>query len=62
MIGLHHIDQELAARQRFGQPYKNKELEAKRRTAVLYLRHCSKVGWWMDRIPRSPAKLTAVEK
>ena len=45
MIGLFAVDKELQARRIFGQPYRNRELERKRRSAILYLIHRKK--WWM---------------
>lgn len=32
--------------------YKNVELETKRRSAIIWLRHCSRKGWVVDRILR----------
>ena len=47
MIGLYEVDKELQARKVFGNPYRNKELERKRRSAILWLMNCSRVGWWL---------------
>jgi hypothetical protein len=49
-IGYWEVDRELHARQRFGQPYRNRLLESKRRSAILYLKYRSACGWWMDKL------------
>lgn len=52
MFGLFELDQELLARARFGRGYRNKQLETKRRSAILWLRYKSSVGWWMDSVAK----------
>ncbi len=51
-LGIHEIDREINVRLTFGHPYANKELESKRRSAILWLRECSKRGWCLDRRER----------
>lgn len=49
------VDVERVLKDRFiwGLPYRNDELESKRRSAILYLRYKSRCGWIIDRaVPR----------
>jgi hypothetical protein len=48
-IGIWAIDQAIKQRIAFGHPYANRELESKRRSAILYLRSTER-GWVCDRI------------
>lgn len=50
MTDLADINRVLYERLRWGKPYRNEELETKRRSAILWLRHCSKRGWCVDKV------------
>ena len=52
MIELADIDRILFQRSIWGRGYSAVTLETKRRSAILWLRGCSKRGWVMDRVLR----------
>ena len=49
ILGIFEIDQVIKDRVLFGRPYSDDTLEAKRRRAILWLRHHSSRGWCVDK-------------
>jgi len=50
MIYIADIDRILHDRCIWGRGYPSNTLESKRRSAILWLRNCSKRGWVLDRV------------
>lgn len=50
MIEIADIDRVLFDRSIWGRGYNNWVLEAKRRSAIIWLRYCSKRGWCVDKV------------
>ena len=50
MIEIQDIDRVLKDRSIWGRPYKDINMESKRRSAIIYLRRKSKRGWVLDRV------------
>jgi hypothetical protein len=48
MTGIWETDRQLIVRKLFGRGYDNRDLESKRRSAILWLRYCSGRGWAWD--------------
>jgi hypothetical protein len=55
MMTIQDIERVIQSRAKWGKEYRDLSLESKRRSAILYLRNCSKRGWVIDRAVRKAA-------
>lgn len=46
------VERVIFQRSIWGRGYSGMALESKRRSAILFLRHCSKRGWVLDRVAK----------
>ena len=49
MTFLPDVDRVIYQRSIWGKSYKDRNLESKRRSAIIWLRECSSRGWWLDK-------------
>ena len=55
MTTLPDVERVIFQRGLWGRSYRDPSLESKRRSAILWLRNCSKRGWCVDKVVRRRA-------